>query len=504
MTVRTPNFGFELVPFNNRPWHQKEHDNWRLVDAVFSRYLAISGLSGVWQTSTAYTTGQSLVDEELGSIFVCLLDHVSAAAGTFEEARADNPILWAGLEIQVANRGTYTLGVSYAPNDFVVDAHRYGIVSQGHVATTYNEAVTASKIITLIDLTTDLATSAALVVAAGVAASAAAASATLAQASVGAVKVSVADTTAAPLSTSLASTGGTVTFSITNPGANEVLNLEVAAVPVNDSTFTGQLSIAKGGTGAATASAAFTALKQGASDTVTGVVELATPAEVVTGSDTARACTPQGVASVTIGRLLRRNVITASGVGTWTKGTSTRFINVRLRGGGGAGGGANSATTAGGSGGGQGGYAEEFLDVTADASITYTIGAGGAGVSNGTGATGGTTQLDNSAVRVQATGGTGGGANGGIPGTAGVGSLGDFNLSGQAGFFAPLITFDGVNNLSYGGPGGGESGGKITTTVGAGNAGTLGGGGAGALDAAAASRTGGAGGAGWMIIDEYS
>jgi len=48
------------------------------------------------------------------------------------------------------------------------------------------------------------------------------------------------------------------------------------------------LAIADGGTGASTASAAFTNLKQAASDTATGVVELATAAEVATGTDTAR------------------------------------------------------------------------------------------------------------------------------------------------------------------------------------------------------------------------
>lgn len=46
--------------------------------------------------------------------------------------------------------------------------------------------------------------------------------------------------------------------------------------------------IANGGTGAATAAAAFSALKQNASTTDTGVVELATTAEVITGSDTTR------------------------------------------------------------------------------------------------------------------------------------------------------------------------------------------------------------------------
>jgi hypothetical protein len=52
------------------------------------------------------------------------------------------------------------------------------------------------------------------------------------------------------------------------------------------------LPIANGGTGATTAANAFTALKQAATDTATGVVELATNAEAAAGSDTTRAITP--------------------------------------------------------------------------------------------------------------------------------------------------------------------------------------------------------------------
>jgi hypothetical protein len=52
------------------------------------------------------------------------------------------------------------------------------------------------------------------------------------------------------------------------------------------------IPIADGGTNSITAAGAFTNLKQAASDTATGVVELATDAETQTGTDTARAITP--------------------------------------------------------------------------------------------------------------------------------------------------------------------------------------------------------------------
>lgn len=60
---------------------------------------------------------------------------------------------------------------------------------------------------------------------------------------------------------------------------------------------TGTLPIASGGTGASDAATAFANLKVAASETATGVVELATNAEVATGTDTTRAVTPSGAAS---------------------------------------------------------------------------------------------------------------------------------------------------------------------------------------------------------------
>jgi len=53
-----------------------------------------------------------------------------------------------------------------------------------------------------------------------------------------------------------------------------------------------------------TAATAFTNIKQAASVTATGVVELATDAETNTGTDTARATTPAGIASI-VGSVLQ-------------------------------------------------------------------------------------------------------------------------------------------------------------------------------------------------------
>jgi hypothetical protein len=67
-----------------------------------------------------------------------------------------------------------------------------------------------------------------------------------------------------------------------DPEAADIAALGNIAVPV---------PIASGGTGQTTASGAFDALKQSATDAATGVVELATQAEVSTGTDAARVVT---------------------------------------------------------------------------------------------------------------------------------------------------------------------------------------------------------------------
>jgi len=66
--------------------------------------------------------------------------------------------------------------------------------------------------------------------------------------------------------------------------------------------LSGATPITNGGTGQTSASAAFGALKQAASDSATGVVELATIAETTTGTDATRAITPDGLAGSDYGK----------------------------------------------------------------------------------------------------------------------------------------------------------------------------------------------------------
>ena len=93
--------------------------------------------------------------------------------------------------------------------------------------------------------------------------------------------------------------GGTAIGSIYSPVAGHASIATVGTITSGTWAAT-DVGIAHGGTGASTASAAFTALKQDASATETGVVELATAAEVQTGTDTARAVTPDTLAAKSV------------------------------------------------------------------------------------------------------------------------------------------------------------------------------------------------------------
>lgn len=104
--------------------------------------------------------------------------------------------------------------------------------------------------------------------------------------------------------------------------------LSVPSIPFGN--ITGTVPIAQGGTGQITAAAAFTALKQAASTTATGVVELATDAETEAGTDTTRAVTPSNLQATLLARgQTYQTVVRTSGVSyTNTTGRPILFIAI--------------------------------------------------------------------------------------------------------------------------------------------------------------------------------
>lgn len=106
-----------------------------------------------------------------------------------------------------------------------------------------------------------------------------------------------------------------------------VTNATITGGTITGSTITGgsvsglatDLAIADGGTGASTALAAFDNLKQAATATYVGAVELATDAEAIAGTDTTRALTPANLRAA--------NIVSGTAVAS-TSGTSIDFTGI--------------------------------------------------------------------------------------------------------------------------------------------------------------------------------
>jgi len=97
-----------------------------------------------------------------------------------------------------------------------------------------------------------------------------------------------------PASSIVNTPAGNIAATDVQTALNELDTEKAAVVHVHAGTdiTSGVVAIANGGTGQATAALAFTALKQAASDTATGVVELSTAAEAPDRTKTAVVLTP--------------------------------------------------------------------------------------------------------------------------------------------------------------------------------------------------------------------
>lgn len=281
--------------------------------------------------------------------------------------------------------------------------------------------------------------------------------------------------------------------------------------------LTTPLSIANGGTAAATAAAARTSLGVAIDVDVQSHVMTTQGDMVRAGASGA----PERVGIGTSGQILTSDgtdadwaevapdgalrtvqVFTASD--TYTKPTGLVRAEVEVYGGGGGGGGENTNGVVG-AGGGGGGYSYEILEASAIAATeTVTIGAGGAGGTSGgtNGVAGGTTSFG---TLLQATGGAlGATAPSSIAGGAGgIGSLGDINLQGGRGMAGGVVS---TGHLGGGGACAGPIGGaggapnsQDTTGI-SGNA--PGGGGGGGWRVSSGGN-GGAGADGYVVVREY-
>ena len=170
---------------------------------------------------------------------------------------------------------------------------------------------------------------------------------------------------------------------------------------------------------------------------------------------------------------------TGSGTETVPSGAST--VTISIWGGGGSGGITGALVTNVAGGGGGGGYSSKVVSVSGGQTFSYSVGAGGTGVSANsnsathTGNSGGSSTVSGSSVSMTATGGLGGGSSGGSGGGA---SGGTTNTSGTTGGSTGSVSSATSGSASYGGgsPSGGANA-TYSTSTGYGTAGNVPGGG---------------------------
>jgi len=98
-TPTTPNLNLILPDFNDGPWHDQINGNFRSIDAIIRSVLGLTALLGVYQNSTAVTTGQRYFDETTGFYYEALSGFTTMAApNSFEAERTTYPSRWRLLD----------------------------------------------------------------------------------------------------------------------------------------------------------------------------------------------------------------------------------------------------------------------------------------------------------------------------------------------------------------------------------------------------------------------
>ena len=236
-----------------------------------------------------------------------------------------------------------------------------------------------------------------------------------------------------------------------------------------------------------------------------GLVEIATDAQIITGTDTGETgallvATPSQLKSnyEKIVPIIRK-YLNAESPATWTKPAGLKYIEVEVQAGGGGAGGVSSDGNATG-GGGAGGYSKKIIAATSLGDTeTVTIGAGGAGSVNN-GAAGGNSSFG---THLSATGGAGTNTKGKLGGAGGAGSDGDINIDGGDGGSAAFDSTYGGTTGNNGGASFFGGGGRGTLSATASNGRAFGSGGGGITASNDNDYAGGTGASGIVIVKEF-
>lgn len=208
---RTTALGLALLRFDFPNWGDDMNKNQQIVDASYS----IFGLtiSGAWDNSILYTTGQLVVDTDLNSIFRVNITHTSAASGTFAEDRLAHPTYWAAYNSNIKYRGDWVTATQYYTNETFTNDDAWYIVNVSHISGDFEDDLADEFFTVFFDPTGASDSAQASATAAAASAVAAAGSATSASGS-----ASTATTKAGEASTSASSASGSASTATTKAG----------------------------------------------------------------------------------------------------------------------------------------------------------------------------------------------------------------------------------------------------------------------------------------------
>jgi hypothetical protein len=132
--TKTSNFSFDLIDFDKRPWHDDEHNNWHLLDALLARYVSISNVQGVWEQALSVTAGQKYIDPDEDSIWEALISHTTASSGLFAADRTNNSSYWQTVSVDVVSKGEWATDTVYSLNEFVYSGNIYAVCTTAHTS----------------------------------------------------------------------------------------------------------------------------------------------------------------------------------------------------------------------------------------------------------------------------------------------------------------------------------------------------------------------------------
>lgn len=150
----TDNYSLRIPYFDAPGWGSAMERNFDTLDAVLFTASGLTNVKGVWDNGTAYLVGQRVVDASDNTIYLCLVNHTSAATGTFEDDRIANPTYWRQIVNSFTNGGEWQPSTLYTLNTFLEDAGRFGVVVVDVYTSgaSYDADVAGNKIVTLIDI----------------------------------------------------------------------------------------------------------------------------------------------------------------------------------------------------------------------------------------------------------------------------------------------------------------------------------------------------------------